>query len=504
MKAQDLNFNEEIRRLIENNGKTAAASEQDTTLRKHQPVVEGEEEWTEEEDLNVIEPEEEAWPEDTVVQADQDTVRVYEPVAIPPLEPSPEVMYWSRYAFLYNTFGPNVTFRDTILVNPLFMPALFREGHIMPIEAITLYQPKDTTVKAWERPLYPQEKWFEEESLKMQLEETAYRYIQQYNMADLRHSAQSLPNEAKLHVIQKGKREEVPVETKVVNVVEYIPPAKFIPDRKYWTSSFQSDLKFTQNYISPNWAGGGVSNLNILAKNLILYNYAKDKVIFNNTIELNANMYSAPKDTLRDYKIGSDLFRYYGSFGYRAFSKWYYSLNAEFFTQMFTNYQENTVVKQTALLSPFTLKFEPGMVYNLAKTYARKDRSLNVALSISPFSYKYMYSVDQAIDLGRHGFQKDEDGNFEYRFSEFGSTIRYDMTLKPNRNVVWTSNFSYFTSYSHIKAEFSNALNLAISRYFSTLITVNLRYDDGVAKMEDHDSFLQSNEMLSFGFLYRW
>jgi hypothetical protein len=501
--AQDLNFNEEIRRRIENGGKATVVSPQDTA-HKHQPPGK-QEEWEEEEleEEEVPEPvvdEEADTPEQDTILSNEPT---YEALVIPTPVPSPAVLYWSRYAYLYDAFGPEVTFRDTLLINPLFMPLIFKEGHILPMEEITLSQPRDT-LPLWEKPLYSQKKWFEKEGLKTQIRETAYRYLQRNYMDFFRYSLQSLPNET-IRFIRKEQSVEVPVEKKGPNPMDYAPPTKFIPDRKYWTSTFQSDLKFTQNYISPNWAGGGVSNMNILAKNLLHYNYIKDKVIFNNTLEINVSMYNAPKDTLRAYKIGSDLFRYYGSFGYRAFSKWYYSINAEFFTQMFTNFQENTSTKQAALLSPFTAKLEPGMVYNLNKTYpAKRGRSLNIALTVSPFSYKYMYSVDQTVDLGRHGFRKDENDEYEHQFSEFGSTLRYDMTLRPNRNVAWTSNFSYFTSYTHVKAEFINALNLAISRYFSTLITLHLRYDDGVAKIADYDSYLQSNETLSFGFLYRW
>jgi hypothetical protein len=319
----------------------------------------------------------------------------------------------------------------------------------------------------------------------------------------MRHNVHNLPRE-RFNFIKKEETVNVPIQKMEVNATEYAPPAKFIPDRKYWTSSFQSTFQFSQNYVSPNWAAGGVSNLNILANNLLKYNYAKDKVIFNNIIEINASVYSAPKDTLRDYKIGSDLLHYNASFGYRAFSKWYYTLVSDFRTQMFTNYQENTKVKQTTLFSPFTVTVEPGMKYDLVKAYKRKDRSLTIAFNMSPFSYKFMYSTDTEIDLGRHGFKKDEEGNFRHRYSEFGSTLRYNMVLKPNRNVIWTSNFSYFTSYTHVKAEFDNILDLAISRYFSTRITLNLRYDDGVVKKPDYDSFFQYNEVLSFGFRYFW
>ena len=45
---------------------------------------------------------------------------------------------------------------------------------------------------------------------------------------------------------------------------------------------------------------------------------------------------------------------------------------------------------------------------------------------------------------------------------------------------------------------------LAISRFFSTRIYFHLRYDDGVEKTEDNKSYFQLNELLSFGFNYKW
>ena len=63
------------------------------------------------------------------------------------------------------------------------------------------------------------------------------------------------------------------------------------------------------------------------------------------------------------------------------------------------------------------------------------------------------------------------------------------MTFNINRNVSWTSRFYYFTDYHRITGEFENTFNLQISRFFSTRINLHLRYDDGVAKNEDFDSY---------------
>ena len=86
----------------------------------------------------------------------------------------------------------------------------------------------------------------------------------------------------------------------------------------------------------------------------------------------------------------------------------------------------------------------------------------------------------------------------------FGSTVTATMTFQFSRNISWYSRLNYTTNYQRIQGEFENRLNMAISRFFSTIISLNLRYDDGIAKNEDFDSYLQINELLSFGFNYKW
>ena len=83
--------------------------------------------------------------------------------------------------------------------------------------------------------------------------------------------------------------------------------------------------------------------------------HTKEKIKFDNSLEIKNNLYTAPKDTLRDYKVGDDVFRIYSNFGYKAFNKWYYTLDLDFKTQLFSSYAENQNVKLAGLLSPFSI-----------------------------------------------------------------------------------------------------------------------------------------------------
>lgn len=124
---------------------------------------------------------------------------------------------------------------------------------------------------------------------------------------------------------------------------------------------------------------------------------------------------------------------------------------------------------------------------------------------MAPISYTFKYSARDDIDFGRHGFEK-KSGTDEYNrsLSKFGSTIKTDMTINFNRSVSWQSRILYSTSYDRVEAEFENTLVMAISRFFSTRLYLYVRYDDGATKKEDFDSYFQLNELISFGFNYKW
>ena len=493
----DLNFDENIRKKIEQGHRMEdAAGQQDTISSKKSLNTSGD---------NEVDRTADSQQKDPDVQVQPQTTSQYRRRA--PLQMSNEALYWSRHATnAHNRFNSYVTYRDTIIVNPLFMPPLFKKGNVMPVDPISFYQPISLAEKSVDIPLYKPVEVLKRQALKLKLENMAYRHVQYHQPYIFDHTAESLPSET-IHFIRQKEDVKIEVEKKELVAEEISAPIKFIPDRRYWISSFESALKFSENYASENWHQGGTGDaiLNLFTKNLIQYNYAKERIKFDNKLEINASLYSAPNDSVHRYKVGDDLLRYYGNLGYKVSSKWSYTIEAEFKTKMFSSYQENTKTKQSALFSPYTVNTGIGMKYDLKKGYQRKDRSFALSVNMAPLSYSYMYSVNRDIDLGRHGFKKDDGtGEYEYRLSKFGSTVRADMTCKFNRDVTWKSRFYYFTSYDRILGEFENSLDLAISRYFSTLLYIHLRYDDGVEKVGGKNDYLQINEILSFGFSYKW
>ena len=405
----------------------------------------------------------------------------------------------------YIPFGPEITYRDTVIVNVLFLPLVLKSGTVVPDNEIVLSKPFQIE-NVFQTSYYKPIKAFQREKLQFQLENMAYLYLQRNHPSLFKYSINDLPAEKLTLIAQTGKV-QVPVETKTVSPDKYDAPTKFIPDRKYWLSSFESALKFSENSTSDNWHSGPTKRtiLNIFTRNILKYNYEKDRIKLDNDLEIRLNVFNAPNDTLREYKVNDDLLRLHSNFGVKALKKWYYTLDGEFRTQLFTNYQENTAQIQAAFLSPYIFNIGLGMKYGHTQKYERPDRSVELTLNLAPLAYTFMGAKNNNIDLGRHGFPKDvTTGEHKRYLSRFGSTIDFNMTVKPNRDVTWKSRFRYFSSYDRVISEFENSFDFALSRFFSTLLYLHVRYDDGVTRANTADSFFQWNQMMSFGFSYKW
>ena len=409
------------------------------------------------------------------------------------------------FLLLFIFFGVLVNAQGKIIVNQLFLPPVFKPNIIVTDNEIVLAKPFHMD-NIFQTTYYKPEKALQKERLKYQIENIAYMYLQQNQPSLFRYSIHNLPSE-RITLIKQTEKVQVPVETKTVTPDQYDAPKKFIPDRKYWVSSFESALKFSENSTSDNWHSGPTKRtiLNIFTRNILKYNYEKDRVKWDNDLEIKLNFYNAPNDTLRQYKVNDDLLRLHSNFGVKALGKWYYTFDGEFKSQLFANYQENRTQMQAAFLSPYIFNIGLGMKYGHTQKYERPDRSVELTLNLAPLAYTFMGAKNRNIDLGRHGFPKDETtGEHKRYLSKFGSTIDFNMTVKPNRDVVWKSRFKYFTSYDRVISEFENSFDFALSRFFSTLIYLHIRYDDGVTRVDTSDSFFQWNQLMSFGFNYKW
>lgn len=403
-----------------------------------------------------------------------------------------------------NYYNPDalrgLTFRDTLFYNPLFLPMIFN-GRMLPRD-ISFYNPD----KDYEPgKLIDKDKTFEP-----RLERSDF--IQKIR----RNYYTDHPDRVKYSILNFESLPQVATDDEIVretfnpfrellrSETAYSLEAPGVElttiNRKYWVRSGEHSFQFAQNYFSDNWHKGGTNNLNFNSYHVLRANYKKDKVRFNNTLEWRLSVFNAPDDSLREYRIGNDLIRYYGDFGLDAFAKgWSYSMNMEAKSQLFNSYPTNSNQLRSALLSPLYVNAGIGLKFNLDKKSEKvRGRRVRWDLALAPISLNFKYVSNDSVDVVRFGIPENKKYNLDMG-TTVTSILKYDIT----RYITWDSRLTYFTSYDKVEAEFENSLNMALSNAFSTRIYLNVRFDDGVPPHPDL-KYLQYNQTLSFGLNYKW
>ena len=391
-----------------------------------------------------------------------------------------------------------------VMQDDSFLPFYF-DGHILPKGKLSNATLSDSLFKVYHfvPQTFPLPKEDVRTVFKKRLDQNAYHYFLDHYTDKLQYFYWNQPKKVK----------PAPLKTNIFQVlfkVENHPefeliagPDKYDPGKKYWFVNGNNLIQFSQNYISKNWYKGGVGNLNLLSNQNLTINYKKDKIQFNNYVEWNLSLFTNPVDTIRRTKIGTDLLRSYSDFGVRAFNdQWFYSVNLEIRTQMFNNYVENKNDVISALGSPLFVNIGIlGMKYRLAKGFKNnKYKRFTLDADCSPLSVKIVYAGDERVDPTRYGIPAGDKHK-----TDFGSLINSTLVFNFNKNVWLKSRFKYFTNYERMEIETENELNMALNRFFTTRIYVYARFDDSAGIPKDPDlGYIQMNEILSFGFNYRW
>ncbi|KAA6343688.1 hypothetical protein EZS27_008632 [termite gut metagenome] len=263
----------------------------------------------------------------------------------------------------------------------------------------------------------------------------------------------------------------------------------------FWYRGGNGSFQMTQNYISKNWYKGGESNNSMIGNLQLFANYNdKEKWQIENLLEIKVgiNTVSSQLDTMRIYRINSDMFRLSSKIGLQALSKWYYTVSGEFNTLLFPNYAANTNNLISTFMSPANVTISVGMDYKL-----KKER-VNFSVVISPFSYNWRYVENDDVDETKFGLKKGK-----HSLNDLGSKLQSTLQWTIIPTITLNSRLYYFTDYEKVEAEWENTINFVLNRYLSTKLFVLYRYDDGIQRMKNY-GYLQSNELLSFGLNYKW
>jgi hypothetical protein len=390
------------------------------------------------------------------------------------------------------------TFRDTLFFNPLFLPMIFR-GDILP-RNLSFYPTRNEQNRGL---LIPQHLTFAPLLARADFAQDVRRQFYIENPDRIRFTVLDFPNMPSANEEGEHLRMFDPLREliRAESSITLTPPSSVtgaVIGRRYWIRSGEHSLQFSQNFFSENWHGRGTSHTNINNAHIIRANFRRERVQFNNTFEWELSLNNAPGDTLRNFSIGTDFFRYTGSFGIDAFGRgWSYNTNLRVRTPLFNTYPPNSETIRSALLSPLEANMGIGLKYALdRRSESVRHRRVRWDLTLAPISIDLIY-VNHA-DVNVRGVPEGENHNLD-----LGSTVTSLLIFDITRFITWRSRFEYFTSFSRVRTDFENTLSMALTNAFSTRIQINLRYDDGVTA-DDRFGLLQVNQMLSFGLNYRW
>lgn len=300
-----------------------------------------------------------------------------------------------------------------------------------------------------------------------------------------------------VQVVNTPRQEKVKDYMKVANPVEKASAENEFRVLKpnFWKKTATASMQFSQYSISDNWYQGGESTNALLSELKLTANYDdRQKVQFDNSLEIKIGFITAPSDTVHSYKTNADLLRLNSKLGVRAIKNLYYTIAAEFKTQFFPNYKTNTNDMISNFLSPAQLDLSIGMDYKLDK------KKYKLSLMGAPLSYTFVYiSNDKIVNPSSFNV---EEGHTSANL--FGSKITANIDWKIAKNISYLTKFEYFTTYDKVIASWENTFNFQLNRYLSTKLFIHARYDDGVTLTEENDSYFQLKEMLTFGLSYTW
>ena len=293
------------------------------------------------------------------------------------------------------------------------------------------------------------------------------------------------------------------------------------PKPVYWTNSVLNQINFGQTSLW-NWAAGGYNNYTLAAAIDANANYKKDKMIWNNRLQLDYGfLYSADKPILQKTK---DRIYFESKWGYETPVRHLaYSANFDFKTQFDDNFKYGTPKNEeghdpsiqdwldartlmSGFLSPAYTNLGLGLLWTPKPWFSLNFSPLaaDIVVVQNP-GLREKYGMP-LID----GKEKGIGENYKpYRFG-LGAQLKADAKWIINDDFSYTTQLVLFSDYLHkpqnMRVNWDNKMFWKLAKYFALTLSTNLIYDEKVMVKELADGTMvpavQFKEFLEFGFTY--
>ena len=250
-----------------------------------------------------------------------------------------------------------------------------------------------------------------------------------------------------------------------------------------WTKKGNISLLLNQSAFN-NWAAGGIDNI---AGNLGLnydFNYVKGNLTWDNKI---IAAYGVTKIEGGNQQKTDDRLELNSLVGKKASGFWYYSLFANFKTQMDSGFDKTTNAKTTHFMSPAYLQVGPGMLWK---------KSDNLKVNIAPATSRLIIVHDHFTVSGpSFGVEQGETTRFE-----LGASVAayYKLNLMENVSMENTLNLysNYLEEAQNVDIDYIMNLVMKINKYLSANLAFQTIYDDNA-----YEGF-QTREVFGVGINY--
>lgn len=302
-------------------------------------------------------------------------------------------------------------------------------------------------------------------------------------------------NQIEAPVARENTQLETIISQKEVQKVaepELAPVNIVVKKPNFWKFSADTYFQLLQNYVSTNWYKGGESNYSMMSSLTLQANYNnKQKVKWDNKLELKLGMQTSRDDTVHSVKTSEDMIRYTSKLGIQASRRWYYTFQSIATTQFMKHYNSNSHTITADFFAPVTLSMSLGMDYNIEWFKKR----LTGTVHMGPLAYNMKY-VNREYLAARNGI--DEGRKVK---NDYGSLVTIDLEWKILNNLKWKTHIYGYTTYERTEFTSENTFTFQFNKYISTNIFVFPRFDDST-KRDDHHGYWQYKEYMSMGFSY--
>ncbi len=261
-----------------------------------------------------------------------------------------------------------------------------------------------------------------------------------------------------------------------------------------WKKGGMFALTFGQSSFT-NWAAGGINSVTLNGISNLFANYKKDKLSWDNTLDLGYGIQNLGKDESKSTQKTDDKFDFSSKLGIKATDKLYYAALMNFKTQFTNGYNypdDSTVI--SGFMAPGYLLFAAGIDYRPNK---------NLSVFIAPATSKTTFVNNQTLaDAGAYGVEAGKKVR-----SEFGGYFKAVYSKDIMKNVNLNTKLGLFSNYLHnpqnIDVDWEVLLAMKINKFLTANLSTQLLYDDDIlVPLEGGGTGkrIQFKEILGIGF----